>query len=95
MEKVRSWCGQPSDQGRLKIRSDQMGWISGLKSDPHSSPDVTKKPCQHDIINQAISQSINIRLLRRGKMQANNSKQKGNTVSKKKAGLENKPENWA
>ena len=29
-------------------------------------------------------------------MQANKSKQKGNTVSKKKAGLEkNKPENWA
>ena len=29
------------------------------------------------------------------KMQANNSKQKGNTVSKKKAGLENKLENRA
>jgi len=28
--------------------------------------------------------SINIRLLRHDKMQANNSKQKGNTVSKKK-----------
>ena len=23
MEKVRTWCGQPSDRGRLKIRSDQ------------------------------------------------------------------------
>ena len=23
MEKVRPWCGQPSDRGRLKIRSDQ------------------------------------------------------------------------
>ena len=22
MEKVRPWCGQPSDRGRLKIRSD-------------------------------------------------------------------------
>jgi len=38
-------------------------------------------------------QSINVRLLRHDKMQANNSKQKGNAVSKKKAGLENKPEN--
>jgi len=34
--------------------------------------------------------SINHRLLRYDKMQANNSKQKGNTVSKKKAGLEKK-----
>jgi len=42
-----------------------------------------------------INQSISIRLLRHDKMQANNSKQKGNTVSKKKAGLENKPENRA
>ena len=24
MEKVRAWCGQPSDEGRLKIRSDQI-----------------------------------------------------------------------
>ena len=23
MEKVRPWCGQPSDRGRLKIRSDR------------------------------------------------------------------------
>ena len=38
-------------------------------------------------------QSINVRLLRHDKMQANNSKQKGNAVSKKKACLENKPEN--
>jgi len=44
-----------------------------------------QQPWQHDIINQAINQSINIRLLRRDKMQANNSKQKGNTVSKKKS----------
>ena len=28
-------------------------------------------------------------------MQTSNSKQKGHTGSKKKAGLENKPENWA
>jgi len=34
--------------------------------------------------NQSINQSINIRLLRHDKMQDNNSKQKGNTVSKKK-----------
>ena len=40
-----------------------------------------------------INQSINIRLLRYDKMQANNSKQKGNTVSKKKACLGYKPEN--
>ena len=25
MEKVRPWCGQPSDRGRLKIRSDHVG----------------------------------------------------------------------
>jgi len=39
--------------------------------------------------------SINIRLglLRHDKMQANDSKQKDNTISKKKAGLENNPEN--
>jgi len=43
--------------------------------------------------NQSTDQSINIRLLRHDKMQANNSKQKDNTVSKKKAGLENKPKN--
>ena len=24
MEKVRPWCGQPSDRGRLKIRSDSL-----------------------------------------------------------------------
>jgi len=42
---------------------------------------------------QSINQSINIRLLRHDKMQANNRKQKGNTVSKKKAGIENKSEN--
>jgi len=35
-----------------------------------------------------INQSINIRSLWHDKMQANNWKQKGNTVSKKKAGLE-------
>jgi len=34
---------------------------------------------------KSINQSINIRLLRHDKMQANNSKQKGNTVSKKKS----------
>jgi len=40
-----------------------------------------------------INQSINIRLLLHDKMQANNSRQKGNTRSKK-AGLEkNKAEN--
>jgi len=45
------------------------------------------------LFNNQINQSINIRLLRHDKTQANNSKQKGCTVSKKKAGLENKPEN--
>ena len=34
---------------------------------------------------QSINQSINIRLLRHDEMQDNNSKQKGNTVSKKKS----------
>jgi len=33
----------------------------------------------------SINQSINIRLLHHDKMQVNNSKQKGNTVSKKKS----------
>jgi len=42
-------------------------------------------------VNQSIN--LNIRLLQRGKMQANNFKQKGNIVSKKKAALENKPKN--
>ena len=32
MEKVRPWCGQPSDRARLKIRSDQV-----CKSDSTSS----------------------------------------------------------
>jgi len=40
-----------------------------------------------------INQSINIRLLWHDKMLANNSKQKGNTVSKKKACLDDKPKN--
>ena len=35
--------------------------------------------------------SINIRLLRHDKMQANNSKQKAIQLVRKKAGLENKP----
>jgi len=40
------------------------------------------------------NQTINIRLLRHDKMQANDLKQKGNTDSKrKKAAVENKPEN--
>jgi len=27
MEKVRPWCGQPSDRGRLRNRTEQMmGW---------------------------------------------------------------------
>jgi len=43
--------------------------------------------------NQSINQPINIRLLRHDKMQANNRKQKGNTVSKKKACLDDKPKN--
>jgi len=45
------------------------------------------------LFNNQINQSINIRLLRHDKTQANTSKQKGCTVSKKKAGIENKPEN--
>jgi len=36
-------------------------------------------------VNQSINQSINIPLLRHDKMQANNSKQKGNTASKRKS----------
>jgi len=27
MEKVRAWCGQPSDRGRLKNRTEQK-WMS-------------------------------------------------------------------
>jgi len=37
------------------------------------------------VYRQSINQSINIRLLQHDKMQVNNSKQKGNTVSKKKS----------
>jgi len=40
-----------------------------------------------------VNQFINIHLLRHDKVQANNSKQKGNTVSKKKACLDDKPKN--
>jgi len=54
--------------------------------------DLSLRTQTHSII-QSINQSINIRLLRHDKMQVNNSKQKDNTVSKKKAGLENKSEN--
>jgi len=32
MEKVRSWCGQPSDQGRLKNRTEQVVIVLGLGS---------------------------------------------------------------
>ena len=28
MEKVRPWCGQPSDQGRLKNRTEPRSWLS-------------------------------------------------------------------
>jgi len=29
MEKVRPWCGQPSDRGRLKNRTEQL-YVGGL-----------------------------------------------------------------
>ena len=29
MEKVRPWCGQPSDRGRLKNRTEVRGWAQG------------------------------------------------------------------
>ena len=33
MEKVRPWCGQPSDRGRLKNRTVRItGLVSGLGS---------------------------------------------------------------
>ena len=35
MEKVRPWCGQPSDRGRLKIRSDQ---VPAYLSSPRKGP---------------------------------------------------------
>jgi len=41
-----------------------------------------------DFSNKLINQSINIRLLRHDKMQANTPKQKGNTVTRKKTNLE-------
>ena len=28
MEKVRPWCGQPSDRGRLKNRTEPRSWLS-------------------------------------------------------------------
>jgi len=51
MEKVRAWCGQPSDRGRLKISSDQvhplrsyewrckmqkMGWFGAVREHSRS-----------------------------------------------------------
>jgi len=47
------------------------------------------------LLLSVFNQSINIRLLRNDKMQANNSKQKGNAVGKKKACLDDKPKNCA
>jgi len=32
MEKVRPWCGQPSDRGRLTIRSDSSRQLESLAS---------------------------------------------------------------
>ena len=58
-----------------------------------SSSNTGMKLAISQLINQSINQSINIRLLRQDKIQTNNSKQKGNTVSKKKARLDDKPEN--
>jgi len=43
---------------------------------------------KNQVIRHSLVQSINIRLLRHDKMQADNAKQKGNTVSQTKAGLE-------
>jgi len=60
---------------------------------PNSSADDLTRPVTgcHIELSLVINQSINIRLLRHDKMQAYNSKQKGNTVSKKKACLDDKP----
>jgi len=45
---------------------------------------VWHTPADTYAATSVLNQSINIRVLRRDKMQANNSKQKGNAVSKKK-----------
>jgi len=34
MEKVRPWCGQPSDRGRLKSRTEQRRRFSCTTADP-------------------------------------------------------------
>jgi len=31
MEKVRPWCGQPSDRGRLRNRTEHKGVLGGEK----------------------------------------------------------------
>ena len=36
IEEVRPWCGQPSDRGRLKIRSDQRKCFSGTTENSRS-----------------------------------------------------------
>ena len=54
-----------------------MGNSKGIGYQPHSAV-----PSNFSVV---VTQSINIRLLRHDKMQADNSKRKGNTVSKKKS----------
>jgi len=44
MEKVRPWCGQPSDRGRLKNRTEQYGNIQKFAVIPESSE---CQGCQH------------------------------------------------
>ena len=99
-EKLKSW---PKNGYTQKYQSTVRG-IHVVRSEGekegYSGEDLQKR---NNSVYQSIDHccclcfnlSINIRLLRNDKMQANNSKQKGNTVSKKKACLDDKPKNWA
>jgi len=65
MEKVRPWCGQPSDRGRLKIRSDSaVPLIASLKQEfvgsfegdhykPFTFPDISIREPSADVKSSA------------------------------------------
>ena len=61
MEKVRPWCGQPSDRGRLKNRTEQ-GFRVGAK--PHQSrPRPETKPVDRQTDGQTDRGLCSLRVL--------------------------------
>jgi len=55
MEKVRPWCGQPSDQGRLKNRTEQVQW---WKSQPNNSYSLQYRQFSHINEQQGLWNSL-------------------------------------